>query len=160
MRRQEISMHFPAASGKNLNRKSFELPSDFEGDHNLVIIAFYRDQQRLVDTWVPSLNELERRYNNFRYYELPTISLGYLWMRGIIDGGMRAGIQNDRTRNRTITLYLSKTIFKKALKVEDENMIYLFLVTRAGEILWNGSGGFEDSEFQSIKKKLKELNSG
>ena len=35
-------MQFPTVSGSNLHRKTLTLPQDFEGELNLVLIAFQR----------------------------------------------------------------------------------------------------------------------
>lgn len=46
-------MQFPDVSGSNLLRQKLELPAGFEGELNVVLIAFQQWQQRLVDTWLP-----------------------------------------------------------------------------------------------------------
>ena len=68
----------------------------------------------------------------FHYYELPTISKLNPIARWFINRGMRGGIPDPEARARTITLYLDKTEFKKALKLPDESQIYALLVDRMG----------------------------
>ena len=48
-------LRFPVVQGKNLEGRSFHLPHDFEGDMNIVVVAFQRHQQAAVDTWMPAL---------------------------------------------------------------------------------------------------------
>ena len=43
---------------------------------------------------------------------------------------MRAGIRDDRIRNRTITAYIDKEQFKLDLEIPDEDTIYWFLVQK------------------------------
>lgn len=133
---------FPAVSGDNLNGKRFDLPRDFEGDVNLVVVAFQRDQQRDVDGWMPFLKTLAKDRNDVRIYEVPTLGRGYRIMRPIIDGGMRGGIPDLKVRATTITLYIDKTSFRRALRLPDENRIYVLAVDREGHVQARASGLF------------------
>jgi hypothetical protein len=134
--------HFPVVSGFNLNRKEYDFPRDFDGDFNLVIIPFQQYQQQIVNTWIPFVQELEASFPGFIYYELPTIYDMPVLSRTFINEGMRAGIPDQTARERTITLYLNKEVFKTALDIPSEDDIYLFVVDRDGEILWRNTGEY------------------
>jgi hypothetical protein len=41
---------FPSLSGENLNGKKFNLPQDFPADKTLLLIAFEREQQVVLDS--------------------------------------------------------------------------------------------------------------
>lgn len=134
---------FPTISGTNLNGEDFELPQDFEGNANFVMMAFKRWQQEEVDTWIPLAKELQKEFVGFQYYELPTLSNWYRPLRGMIDGGMRGGIPDPNTRAITITVYTNKTRVMKSLKIESDDTIQLFLLNRDGKIVWRGSGPYD-----------------
>ncbi|MFX0176471.1 MAG: hypothetical protein ACFE85_09605 [Candidatus Hodarchaeota archaeon] len=151
-------MMFPEVSGQNLEFENFELPYSLKGELNLVIIPFRRWHQDLVDEWSIYLNTLEKKYPNFRYYEVPTLSNGYKIMRFMIDGGMRAGIPNKRVRERTITTYINKSKFKKELNINSENTIYLFLVNKKGEIIWRSEGEFDKIKANALEDLLANYN--
>lgn len=144
---------FPHVSGTNLEGKKFSLPQDLEGELNLVIIPFQQYQQILVDSWSNFLLSLQSKYPFFAFYELPILSFGYLPSRFLIDGGMRAGIADKKTRERTITLYLNKSNFRKLLDIKTEDTIHLFLITKDGTIHWKTDG--EITKFK--QKKLEEI---
>lgn len=148
--------HFPIVSGFNLNREEFELPRDFEGDFNLIIVAFKQYQQQLVDTWIPTAQSLEAAVSGFVYYELPTIYEMPVLSRTFINEGMRAGIPDQTARERTITLYLDKTAFKSALGIINEDDIYLFLVNREGDILWRTNGSYSQTKADDLLDFLKD----
>lgn len=133
---------FPRAEGSNLEGRKFTLPADFEGDYNVVLVAFKRQQQDDVDTWLPYLRDVAARRSDVRVYELPTLHRGYRMMRGFIDGGMARGIPERATREATITLYIDKTPFKQALAIGSEDQISVFLVRRNGHVVWRTSGRF------------------
>lgn len=142
--------HFPTVSGYNLERKEYQFPPDFLGRYNLVIIAFLREQQEVVNTWLPHAGQLEGQYPGFYYYELPTIRNMSLLSRTMLNEGMRAGIPDPLSRQRTVTLYLDKQAFKSALGITTEQQIHLFLVDRQGEILWRTTGEYTDKKLNDL----------
>jgi hypothetical protein len=135
-------MQFPAVSGSNLQREKSSLPNDFAGDFNVLLVAFQRWQQSVIDTWIPFVRQLEKTYPNVRYYELPTIESMNRVARTFINEGMRAGIPDPVARERTITLYLDKSAFRRALGLGSEDDIYILLVDRDGKVLWRAQGAF------------------
>ncbi len=139
MKRQNI-LEFPRITGTNLNKQRFNLPGDFKGELNLVLVAFQRKQQLMVNTWLPTADLLESIHRNLRYYELPTISRMNPVARWFINYGMRSGIKDLKSRQKTITLYLDKEPFCKALDIPDEENIYIFLVDKQGQVIWRSEG--------------------
>lgn len=153
--RDEI--HFPQVSGYNLMREEFIFPEDFQGSYNLVIIPFQQRQQADVNTWIPAAQELERIFPDLVYYELPTIYQLPALSRTFINEGMRAGIPDPTSRERTVTFYLDKSVFKQALGIDTEEEIQLFLVDRQGTILWREEGLFSPEKQQSLLEALEQL---
>ena len=101
-------MQFPQISGSNLERKKYNLPDDFEGELNLIFVAFLQIHQLDVNTWLPTAQQLAGMYPQLAYYELPTIRKMNWFSRTMIDGGMRMGIPDRNAREATITLYIDK----------------------------------------------------
>ncbi len=149
---------FPRVRGANLERRPFTLPDGFDGERNLVLIAFKREQQFEIDTWIPTAQRLAQGRPDFRYYELPTISRGLPLGRWWLDSAMRAGIPDLAAREATITLYLDKKAFRKALDLPTEETIYALLVDRAGRVLWRSEGVATDEKARDLERTLDELN--
>lgn len=137
--------HFPRVEGSNLEGDRFVLPADFGGDINVVLIAFKREQQRDVDSWTPLLKRIAEANPGVRVYELPTLARRYRLMRSFIDGGMRSGIPDRAVRAATVTLYIDKSPFRRALGLQDEDRIYVLLVDRQGQVHWRTDGAFDPS---------------
>ena len=133
-------MKFPTVSGINLLRKQIVLPKDFSGEFNLLFVPFLQWQQMEVDSWVPLAAELEKTTTGFHFYELPTIQRMNSLAQKFINEGMRSGIPDSKTRERTITLYIDKTAFKAALDISDEKHISILLADRQGNLLWRERG--------------------
>jgi len=146
---------FPKLTASNLEKQTLSLPQDFAGDRNLLLIAFQREQQKNVDTWLHGMKRFESS-PNFRYYELPTIDRLNPIARWFIDSGMRRGIPDREARARTITLYLDKLAFRKTLNLPDERRIYAVLVDRSGRLLWRAEGDFDEAKAASLLNVLRE----
>jgi hypothetical protein len=149
-------MHFPLVSGYNLNRQELEFPRDFQGEVNLVIVPFKQYQQNIVNTWIPIAQQLEEDHPGFIYYELPTIYEMPAFSRTFINEGMRAGIPDQKARERTVTLYLEKDAFKAALDIKSEDEISLFLVDAEGQIFWRSSGEYSETKAEELIRVLEE----
>lgn len=151
-------LQFPRVEGSNLEGRRFLLPTGFEAELNVVIIAFRREQQADVDTWLPFLAEQKVRERGVRVYELPTLSRSYRMVRNFIDGGMARGIPAKATREATITLYIDKSPFKKALAISNEDPIVAMVVARDGRVLWRADGRFTNAAGAELAAALEVLS--
>ncbi len=151
-------MKLPNVTGSNLLRQKVELPADLQGKTNLLFIAFSQWQQMEVDTWVPLAQELEQTHPGFHFYELPTIQRRNVLSQAFINEGMRAGIPDRATRERTITLYIDKQAFQRALNMSDEDHIYILLVDQAGNILWQARGANTVQNGASLRQAIAEFH--
>ena len=147
---------FPEVEGSNLEGEQFALPSDFKGELNVVLVAFQREQQSDVDSWMPFLRSVGESRPDLRVYEIPTLGRGYRLMRPFIDGGMRRGIPDRAVRAATITLYIDKTPFRESLRLPDEERIYLLLVDRQGRVHWRTDGRFDERAAAELARRIDE----
>ena len=151
-------MKLPQVKGSNLNRKKMVFPDDFSGEINLVFIAFLRWHQDLIDEWIPFVEQLAQEYPELQYYEFPTLpNKGFVY-RTFLNEGMRAGIPNEATRGRTITLYLDKRAFTEALDIDSEQNIWIYLFERSGEVLWRTGGRFTEDKGKALRDVLDQPN--
>lgn len=150
---------FPTVEGSNLEGERFNLPSAFKGELNVVLVAFKREQQSDVDTWMPFLKTLGERRRDLRVYELPTLGRGYRLMRSFIDGGMRRGIPDSAVRAATITLYIDKASFRESLQLPEEDRIYVLLVDRQGRVFWRAEGRFDERAGAELARRTDEAHS-
>jgi hypothetical protein len=148
---------FPQVSGYNLEGRRYNLPGDLEGEINLLFIPFQRWRQDWVDGWMPAAQRLRAAYPGLHVYETPTLPAMNLFARMGIDLGMKMGIPDRAVREATITLYLDKDAYRRALEIASEETIYLMLVTRRGEILWRGEGPYAAATAASLTQALAEI---
>ena len=150
-------MTFPKVSGSNLLRQKLTLPQDFQGKFNLIFIPFEQWQQMEVDSWMALAKKLEEQFEGLVFYELPTIQSRNSFYQIFINEGMRAGIPNPKTRERTITLYLDKSDFRTALDMSDETHIYVLVVDRQGKEFFRTRGPFSSEGEAALRQILGQL---
>ncbi len=143
-------VRFPTVTGENLEGTEMTLPRDFAGKLNLVLIAFEREQQEDVDTWTPTARGLAATQPGFASYELPVIEPKSGLVKFFINRGMRSGIPERAVREHTVTLYLDKGPFKRALGIASEAAITVLLVDDAGRTVWRTAGPATPEETREL----------
>ena len=151
----EANLTFPTLAARNLQGLDVTLPDAFEGERNVVLVAFQRSHQDLVDSWVPWLEQRVANDPGLRFYEVPTI--GRIWapVRNFIDGGMAASIREPVILRRTLTVYGDVDRVTGPLSIEDRSTISVFLVDRRGAVHWRGTGRFDTALAPGLDKELQ-----
>ena len=149
-------MRFPTVTGSNLAGKEYVLPADFEGELNIVAVAFQMWHQDEVNTWMPLFEQMEHQVPGLRAYELPVLRSMNRVSQWMIDQGMRGGIPDLATRSRTITLYTNKERFRQALELPNENHIHILLVDRHGEVLWRTQGAYRPDTARELAAAVEQ----
>lgn len=146
---------FPNVAARNLQGLDVTLPDAFDGQRNVVLVAFQRNHQDLVDSWVPWLEKRSATDPGLRFYELPTI--GRIWapVRNFIDGGMASSIREPVILQRTLTVYGDVNRLARPLGIQDRSTISVFLVDQAGTVRWQGTGGFDPDVARDLDKALR-----
>jgi hypothetical protein len=150
-------MTFPTVKGSNLLREKLVLPRDFQGELNLLFIPFEQWHQMEVDSWMELVKEVENQYSGLAYYELPTLQTRNVLYRTLLNEGMRAGIPNPKTRERTITLYLDKAKFQQLLNMPDEAHIYILVVDRQGKEFFRARGPHTSAGEAALRQALMQI---
>lgn len=153
-RRESQPGTFPVIEAESLRGRELRLPADLKGARNLLLVAYKREQQADIDTWLAVLDTLTPQLPDFAYYELPTIGSGYKWMRAMIDGGMRQGIPDRAQRDRTITLYLDVDWFRAQIGTAGNDSIAALLVDREGNIAARWYGRYSAARGDSLRQML------
>ena len=152
-----MGISFPRLATRDLDGREVTLPAGLPGEWNVVIVAFRRQQQELVNSWVPWLEEQAATIPGLRFVELPAIGLQWQPARPVIDGGMAAAIRDQQTRRRTLTVYTDLRRVTGPLGIGDRGTNWLLLVDRAGQVRWRGSGGWDAATAAALAAALAEL---
>jgi hypothetical protein len=155
-RRESQPGVFPAIEAETLRGRTLRLPADLKGARNLLLVAYEREQQADLDTWLAVLDTLAPQLPDFAYYELPTIGSSFKWMRAVIDGGMKQGIPDRAQRDRTITLYLDVDWFRGQIGTAESDSVAALLVDREGNIAARWYGRYSAARGDSLRGAVAE----
>jgi hypothetical protein len=137
---------FSSVSGKNLNKQQTVIPDDFSEQNLVVIVAFQRWHQTLVNQTIQLL-EQHGHHTTHHIIELPIVHQMTKLRRMRLDALMRAAIRDKNTRARTITIYTNKDQFRTEFGIKDERDIHWFIVDHATkEILERGIGAMSEAD--------------
>jgi hypothetical protein len=151
-------VRFPLLAGRDLENQAVLVPRDLPGEARLLIVAFQRWHQSVVDGWAAALAELSAEHPGLEVWEIPTLSSGYRPFRSFIDGGMRAGIPDAHARRHTITVYTGIRDVQRRLGLPDLDNIHLYLLDKDGGVVWSGSGSVDESQVAGLGLALRNLS--
>lgn len=145
--------YFPKITGIDLHGNTQELPQVFKNEFNLVIVAFKREQQVQVNSWIKAIEPILKENTNLGFFEIPLIyelsNLKRFW----VNNGMRFGIPDKEARKRTITVYTNRDEFFKITKMKEDE-IYALLLDNKGKILWQDEGVADDNKIRALMKRV------
>ena len=145
---------FPEITADTLSGKRKTLPDAEKGAPALIVIAFVREAQEMIDSWTNPINEEFQDAEKIAIYEIPVITSA-IWrpMRRMIDRGMRSGIPVAR-HEYVMTVYGSAHELTDFLEIEDQTLAYLYLVDMDGIIRWEGSGYAETQTLYRLREMI------
>ncbi len=145
---------FPRVRARSLAGLDVELPDAFVGTFNIVVVAFRRQHQSLVDSWLPWFEKVSSIDPGVHFYEVPTISRMWAPARRFIDGGMAASIHVPEVLQRTFTVYGDVNRITKPLGISDRSTIAIVCLEANGVVLWGGRGRFNPTLANELEAVL------
>src|SRR6056297_1088864 len=148
------SQKFPSIEAETLSQKKVVFPEVTKGKYALILVAFRRQTQGQVDSWLdPFIREFGEN-EEITFYEIPMISNNWKWMSGWIDSGMRAGVPKYK-HDHVATYYGKLSPYFDFFDIEDKSLCYVFLLNKSGEIVWREKGALDSEKYNELKKTLK-----
>jgi hypothetical protein len=136
-----------------------ELPGGFAGEQNIVLVAFRREQQAEVDSWIAWYTSVAADHPGLRAYEIPVIATRWSPGRAMIDRGMARAVATAEARQRTLTVYGDVRRVTDGLGIELTSEITVLLVDGAGRVTWRTTGPWTQSHADELLGVLDALAS-
>ena len=148
------AIRFPHLAARDLEGRSLELPDAFSGASNLVIVAFRREQQAMVDSWVAWWETIAAEHPSLRCYEIPVIATRWSPARAVIDGGMAQAVRAQEARRRTLTVYTDVRRVTDALAIDATDTVTVLLVDADGRLRWRTTGPVSEHSGSELRAAL------
>lgn len=133
----------PPVTAYALDRAKVTLPADFTAPLNLLVLSFQRDQQSVVDGWLPVLTTGSPSVQTWLLPISPRANGLYRWW---LNASLRTSLPPSQPRRYTVPLYVDKAHFLRAVQVSSEQEVVLLLTDKAGHVLWRTAGPVSDSK--------------
>lgn len=142
----------PALQAEDLNEQIYQLPSDLPADKTLLLIAYKREQQQDLNTWIDGMG---LKTSSAPWLELPVLEDYGSWFKWFVDNGMRRGIKSEFDRSKVVTVYTDKQAFNASMGIATEETVYLAVVSRQGQVLALEEGLFNPEAAGRLFEVLK-----
>ncbi|MDZ7793862.1 MAG: hypothetical protein U5P10_09290 [Spirochaetia bacterium] len=140
MERKDVEgMIFPNLVAETLAGNQFQTPDPDGETSHVILIAFKRGVQAEIDEWLSALSGTVTNSSDIEMYEVPMLAGGFRLMSGIIDGGMRSGIPQEK-HSSVATFYGDIKRYKEILDMEQEDQCYLYIIDPQGTIRFAATG--------------------
>ena len=142
---------FPHLISYSLNKAKLDLPQDFAGRLDLLLISFRPEQQRQIDTWMPVAQGLQHTNFDFRWYQLPVSDRENFVFRWWDNSSMRSDETDPESWPWIVPLYVDAHSFRRSLRIPTDRQISVLLVNKQGNVLWRAEGPLTPDKRDSLK---------
>lgn len=147
---------FPELGGRALSGREIVFPGSVAGLVTLLALAFRRQAQAQVDSWVEPFVRTFGQREGCAFFEVPMLAGSWKLLAGWIDGGMRGGIPAGR-HDHVVTYYGELGGYTRALRMADRSLCYCFLLDRKGVIRWTGKGFADEGLLNAMRETVETL---
>ena len=149
--------HLPPVKGRRLDGTDVRFPQDLPADATLLILLFDDALDPLADQWARLAERLaETHGDRFAALELPVVGKQLKMLGDLGTLGIRGHIDDEAERARTVPIFVDRTVFRKALKL-DKRDVTVLLVARDGRIAWRGEGNIDIEEIETLEEAIAEV---
>jgi hypothetical protein len=149
---------FPGLTTYSLDKAKLNLPADFAGQLNLLLISFQPEQQTQIDTWMPFAQGLQHINFNFRWYRMPVSSNENIVFRWWENSSMRSDETDPEAWPWIVPLYVDKNGFRRDLQIPGERQISVLLINKQGRVLWRAEGPLTPDKRASLTAAISAIH--
>ncbi len=142
---------FPSMTTEALDRTPLQLPTQFEGRQNLLLLSWARDQAGQVDSWTAVAQALQHTDFGFRAYRMLVSAQENMLYRWWDNASLRASETDPQLLHWSVPLYTDKAALRRSLGIaSDEHHMAAILVDRSGRVLWHAEGASTEETRKSL----------
>jgi len=149
-------MIFPELKAETLSGIDMKYPDDVKGKVTLILMAFKRETQRKIDSWLEPFSKAFENDTSVQFFEIPMLARQWILMSPIIDGGMRSGIPKQK-HGIVTTFYGDVNKYCELLSIKDKSDGYFFLLDKNGVIQWRSNGFATEEQLKELFDKIQSL---
>jgi hypothetical protein len=149
---------FPALTAYNLAKTKLNLPADFAGQLDLLLISFQPEQQTQIQTWLSTAQGLQHTNFNLHWYRLPISTRENIVFRWWDDSSMRSDESDPEIWPWIIPLYIDKDGFRHSLHIPSDKQVAVLLINKQGKVLWRADGPLTPEKRTALQAAVAAAN--
>lgn len=139
----------------DLDGKTYLAPTELPAQKSVLILGFAHAQQEKVAAWYGALREALGQSHASSIFEVPVFNTSSLTFRSMVRNAMRMGSSSEE-RARTLTLFVDRDGFTKALSIDDLSAPTVLVVNREGRVLKSAHGEVAPEKVEALSLKMVE----
>jgi hypothetical protein len=146
----------PKIEGENLSGHKVVLPDAAAGKVAVLIFGFTKASKLQTGAWADTLQADFVARTDVLLYQLPVLEDVPRILRSIVISGIRKGVAENK-RDRFIPVLQGEADLKKLVHYKEPDDAYLVVLDRAGSIVQQMHGAFNDANYGVTKMAIDSL---
>ncbi len=143
----------PSLMAKRLDQQPMPLPQGLPSDRTLALIAFSKNQQPEVDSWIDGLQL--RRDPAINWLRMPVLQdPGHAQGRSAIENRLLARYASSGERERMVPVFTDRAAFIRAAGLNGPHNAYAVVLNRNGDVLARAEGLFNMDKASALRETL------
>jgi hypothetical protein len=131
---------FPSITSFSLDKNKITLPTELQGQIDLLLLSFKEEQQNDINSWMPAAQAIQHLNFQFRYYQLPVAEKENFIFRWWETSSMRSDQTDPEALHWIVPVWVDRRKFFDDLAIPNDKQVVVLLVDRQGKVLWRSSG--------------------
>ncbi len=141
---------FVRFSTTTLSGESFSVPDNLTSERNIIVLAFDHKEQKEINRWLRQLQPV----SGATVYEIPVVADKYKPYRQAIELFMRRQLPGPEYQKNTLPFYGGKNKIQQQLGLADQDGIFVYLIDKEANILWQTKGTVSQQKITAIKSEV------
>ncbi len=137
---EHAAVVFPTVTSDALDKQRITLPAGLEGEANLLLLSFSREQSNQLESWTAPAQALQHTNMHFHAYRIPVADPANALFRWWANASLKSEETDPQLWHWEVPIYVDKDAFRDQLGIADERSVVALLVDRSGRILWRATG--------------------
>ncbi len=155
---QLIGKTFPSISGENMEGKTLQIPTDIKGKFSLIALAYSRDAEDDLKTWLQPAYQTFISENTAFNYDIN------LFFVPIFTGTTQSLTKKakEKVKQETDKAWHTHILFseerinnlKKELEIKEKEKPYFYILDKEGKIVYTTNGKFTSKKMEELEDHL------
>lgn len=144
----------PKVEGESLAGQRIVLPDAAAGKISVLVFGFTKASKEPTSAWANQILKDFAARPDFAVYQLPVLEDVPRFVRGMVIGGMKKGVPEDK-RAHFVPILQKESELKKFVHYKEPDNAYIVVLSRSGEtLLMTHGGGPGEASYERVRSTI------